>query len=131
MALAGLVIALYSCQTEVDFPQLPYDARVVIQGIIEPDSVPVVFFNRTIPYLSGTTDPAKLVIRNASVTIRSAGETDHLTLDSTYLPLDCKYTYFYKGKIAADTQCNVYIRDHRSGQNLYGNNNNFSYPCYH
>jgi hypothetical protein len=100
--LTGLVMALYGCQTEVDFPQLPYDARAIIQGVIEPDSVPIVHFNRTVPYLSGTTDPAKLVIRNAAVTIHSAGETDHLTLDSTYLPLDCKYTYFYRGKIAAE-----------------------------
>ena len=95
-------MALYGCQTEVDFPQLPYDARAIIQGVIEPDSVPIVHFNRTVPYLSGTTDPAKLVIRNAAVTIHSAGETDHLTLDSIYLPLDCKYTYFYRGKIAAE-----------------------------
>lgn len=101
MPLAGLVIALYSCQTEVDFPQLPYDARVVIQCIMEPDSVPVVYLNRTVPYLSGTTDPAKLVIRNASVKIHSDGETDHLLLDSLYLPLDCRYAYFYRGKIAA------------------------------
>jgi hypothetical protein len=97
--LFGLVIALCGCQTEVDFPQLPYDARVVIQGILEPDSVPVVYFNRTVPYLSGTTDPVKLAIRNASVTIRSQGEIEQLTFDSLYLPLDCKYAYFYKGNI--------------------------------
>jgi Domain of unknown function (DUF4249) len=95
-------MALYSCQTEVDFPQLPYDERAIIQGVIEPDSVPIVHFNRTVPYLSGTTDAANLVIRNASVRIHSAGHTDHLTLDSMYLPLDCKYTYFYRGKIAAE-----------------------------
>jgi hypothetical protein len=97
--LFGLVIALCGCQTEVDFPQLPYDARVVIQGILELDSVPVVYFNRTVPYLSGTTDPVKLAIRNASVTIRSQGEIEQLTFDSLYLPLDCKYAYFYKGNI--------------------------------
>ena len=67
VSLTGLVMALYGCQTEVDFPQLPYDARAIIQGVIEPDSVPIVHFNRTVPYLSGTTDPAKLVIRNAAV----------------------------------------------------------------
>jgi len=108
--MTGLVMALCSCQTEVDFPQLPYDARVIIQGVVEPDSLPVVFLNRTIPYLSGPTDPAKLVIRNASVTIRSAGETDHLTLDSTYLPLDCKYAYFYKGKIPVTRNATYTLR---------------------
>ncbi len=99
MLVPSLVIALFNCQTEVDFPQLPYDSRVIIQGIMEPDTVPVVYFNRTVPYLSGTTDPGSLAIRNATVTISSAGEADVLKFDSLYLPLDCRYSYFYKGNI--------------------------------
>ena len=94
-------IMVLNCQTEVDLPQAPYDSRVIIQGIMEPDSVPIVYLNRTVPYLSGSTDPAKLAIRNATVTIGAEGETDHLKFDSMHLPLDCKYSYFYKGTIPA------------------------------
>lgn len=97
-----MVIApVFNCQTEVDLPQLPYDERVIIQGVIEPDSVPVVYFNRTVPYLSGVTDASKLVIRNAAVSVSALGESDQLQLDSSYLPLDCRYDYFYKGNIKA------------------------------
>ncbi|MBA4053972.1 MAG: hypothetical protein C0490_04600 [Marivirga sp.] len=98
-----LVIAsnMFKCQTEVALPQLPYEERVIIQGVMEPDSVPIVHFNRTVPYLSATTDAAKLVIRNADITVTTSGESDQLALDSTYLPLDCRYDYFYKGSIKA------------------------------
>ncbi len=98
--IIGIVVALSNCQTEVDLAQLPYDSRVVIQGVVEPDSLPIVYLNRTVPYLSGTTDPAKLAIRNAIVTISAEGEIDHLKFDSMHLPLDCKYSYFYKGTIS-------------------------------
>lgn len=97
--LVVIALAAFNCQTEVALPQLPYDGRVIIQGVIESDSVPVVRFNRTVPYLSATTDAAQLVIRNATITISDAAETDHLTLDSTYLPLDCRFDFFYKGTI--------------------------------
>ncbi|MEX1238334.1 MAG: DUF4249 family protein [Cyclobacteriaceae bacterium] len=89
----------FRCQQEVALPHLPYEERVVIQGIMEPDSVPIVYFNRTVPYLSGITDPALLVIRDASMVITSPGESDQLFPDSVFLPLDCKYSYFYKGNI--------------------------------
>jgi hypothetical protein len=92
---------VWACQSEVDLPQLPYDAKVIIQGIMEPDSVAIVYFNRTVPYLEGTTDPARLVIRNASVIVSSSSESDQLYLDSVYLPLDCSYSYFYRGNIKA------------------------------
>lgn len=87
------------CQNEVPLPQLPYDERVIIQGIIEPDSVPIVYLNRTVPYLSGTTDPASLVVRNALVTVSNAEETDYLFLDSVYLPMDCRFSFFYRGNL--------------------------------
>lgn len=92
---------IFGCQTELDLPQLPYEPKVIIQGIMEPDSLPIVYFNRTIPYLDGTTDPARLVVRNASMVVRSADEEDQLFLDSVFLPLDCRYSYFYKGNIKA------------------------------
>jgi len=101
LILATVATVLFNCQTEVELPQLPYDERVIIQGMIEPDSVPIVYFNGTVPYLTGTTDPAKLVIRNAIITVNGLGESDVLKLDSTYLPLDCRFDYFYKGSIIA------------------------------
>lgn len=94
-----LLIALISvkCQKEIVIPQLPYESKVVIQGIVEPDSFPIVYINRTVPYLSGTTDPADLIVRNATVTISSKEGTDPLYLDSVYIAFECKYAYFYKG----------------------------------
>ncbi|MCI0750256.1 MAG: DUF4249 domain-containing protein [Flammeovirgaceae bacterium] len=93
------IAASIGCQKEVELPQLPYESRAIIQGIVEPDSVPIVFFNRTVPYLSGETDPGKLVIRNADVTVSSIEGSDQLFLDSIYLPLDCKFSYFYRGSV--------------------------------
>jgi hypothetical protein len=87
------------CQQEVALPRLPYEERVVIQGIMEPDSLPIIYFNRTVPYLSGTTDPAALVIRDCKITIHSATETEQLNLDSVFLPMDCRYNFFYKGNL--------------------------------
>jgi Domain of unknown function (DUF4249) len=95
---AGLACVV-SCQKEVVLPQLPYDSRVIIQGIVEPDSLPIVYFNRTVPYLSGTTNPADLVIRNAKVTVSSLDGSDQLILDSAYQHMDCKYLFFYKGNV--------------------------------
>lgn len=95
-----VVAALFSrCQQEVAVPKLPYEPRVVIQGIVEPDSVPVVYFNRTVPYLSDIIDPGELVVRGAAIVVTSPGESDNLFLDSVFLPLDCKFSYFYRGTI--------------------------------
>lgn len=93
------VVTGIRCQNEVPLPQLAYDERVIIQGIIEPDSVPIVYLNRTVPYLSGTTDPASLVVRNALVMVSSEEETDYLFLDSVYLPMDCRFSFFYRGNL--------------------------------
>lgn len=90
---------IFSCQKEVFVPQPPYAGKVSIQGIVEPDSIPVVYFNRTVPYLTGSTNTADLIIRNAMIKISNLGESDILTLDSTYSKVDCRYNYFYKGSL--------------------------------
>lgn len=102
--LVILIVGLIGicCQNEVPLPQLPYDERVIIQGVVEPDSVPIVYLNRTVPYLSGTTNPAQLVVRNAIVTVSTVETTDNLFLDSVFLPMDCNYAYFYKGNIPVE-----------------------------
>jgi hypothetical protein len=97
----AIVATLFNCTKEIVLPQLPYDGRVSIQGIVEPDSIPRVYFNRTVPYLTGSTNTADLVIRNAIVKISSLGESDILSLDSTYDKVDCRYLYFYNGNVKA------------------------------
>ncbi len=99
--ITGIILTAWACQSEIDLPRLPYDTEVIIQGVMEPDSVAIVYFNRTVPYLDGTTDPAKLVIRNADIVVQSSYESDRLYLDSVYLPLDCRYSYFYRGNTKA------------------------------
>lgn len=109
----GATLIAIACQTEIDLPQLSYESKVIIQGIMEPDSVAIVHFNRTVPYLQGTTDPARLVIRNAVVIVSSSDESDQLHLDSVYLPLDCSYNYFYEGniKVRRNTSYTLTISD--------------------
>ena len=94
-----ILILFLTCQQEIVLPDLPYESRVIIQGFIEPDSVPVVYFNRAVPYISGTTNPAELVIRHARIIVGSVDEEDVLELDSTFVHMDCRYSYFYKGHI--------------------------------
>jgi Domain of unknown function (DUF4249) len=100
--IAFSIVLLYlffiiSCEKEITVPQPPYQEKVSIQGILEPDSVPIVYFNRTTPFLSATTLPNALVIRNATIKITGDNNTDILTLDSTYDRIYCLYSYFYKG----------------------------------
>lgn len=94
----AFILLLSACVKEVFIAQPPYESRVSIQGIIETDSVPKVYFNRTVPYLTGSTNTADLVIRHAAITIEAPGQpTDVLRLDSTYDRVDCRYIYVYKG----------------------------------
>jgi hypothetical protein len=94
-----IMIFLSSCQKDIVVPQPPYDSRVSIQGLIEPDSIPVIYFNKTVPYFANTTNTADLVIRNATIKISSGNSTDSLTLDSILNRVNCKYIYFYKGTV--------------------------------
>jgi hypothetical protein len=94
---AIVTLFLFSCEKEITIPQPDYTPKVSIQGILEPDSVPLVFFNRTTPFLSATTNTGQLVIRNATVKITGSNTTDVLKLDSLYDRIYCQYSYFYKG----------------------------------
>lgn len=95
--IIAIVTTLFNCTKEIVLPQLPYEGRVSIQGIVEPDSIPRVYFNRTVPYLTGSTNTADLVIRNAIIKISSFNESDILRFDSIYDKVDCRYLYFYQG----------------------------------
>lgn len=104
---------LFSCQKEIAIPQPPYEGKVSIEGVVEPDSVPMVYFNRTVPYLTGSINTADLVIRNAVIKVSSPEETDVLTLDSVLNKVDCRYDYFYRGSIPvkANTAYTLTITD--------------------
>ena len=107
-----------SCQKDIVVPQPPYDSRVSIQGLIEPDSIPVIYFNKTVPYFSNSTNTADLVIRYATIKITSSSGTDVLTLDSILNRVNCKYIYFYKG--AVPIQWNTtYVLSINSGTETY------------
>ena len=93
------LFSLYSCQKTITIAPPPYNSKPSIQGMLEPDSVPVIYFNRTVPYFDSKLSFASLIIRNATVQITSAGGTDILHLDSTYDKLYCQYNYYYKGNI--------------------------------
>lgn len=122
IALKGILILLiglsFSCQKEIFIPQPPYIGKVSIEGIVEPDSLPIVYLNRTVPYLTGSTNTTDLIIRNALVKISRLGETDILKLDSIYSKVDCRYNYFYKGTIPAKLNT-TYTLEITDGPNKY------------
>ncbi len=111
--LLAAVCFIIGCQKEIILSQPPYTSRPSIQGLIEPDSIPIIYFNRTIPFFTGSTNTGSLVIRNAIVELTSVNGTDIFYLDSTYDRILCKYFYFYKGTtpILWNTTYNLSITD--------------------
>ncbi len=109
---------LFNCQKEVFLPQIPYDSRVSIQGIVEVDSVPIVYFNRTVPYLTGSTNTGDLVVRNAIIKISTLGEYDILKLDSVYDKVNCSNLYFYKGSMKVKSNM-TYTLEINDGTKMY------------
>ncbi len=93
------VFFLYSCEKTITISPPSYISKPSIQSMLEPDSVPVVYFNRTVPYFDSKVSFASLVIRNAIVQVMSTSGTDVLRLDSSYDKLYCQYNYYYKGTI--------------------------------
>jgi hypothetical protein len=100
--LSVTIFFLYSCQKTITVTPPPYQSKPSIQGMLEPDSVPVIYLNRTVPYFDKKISFADLVIRNAVVQISSNGATDILRLDSSYDKLYCQYNYYYKGSIPVE-----------------------------
>lgn len=102
---AFTLLFLPSCEKNISVKQPDYANKVSIQGFIEPDSIPILYFNQTVPYFDKAIKKNQLVIRNASITIQSNAETDQLTLDSVFDKVDCQFNYYYRGqkKIVANT----------------------------
>lgn len=89
-----------SCEKTITITAPSYSGKVSIQSMLEPDSVPIVYFNRTVPYFDKKVSFADLVIRNASVKISNGTSVDVLLLDSVYDRIYCQYNYYFKGYTA-------------------------------
>ena len=96
-----LIVAVIfsSCEKNITIAPPSYQDKPSIQSMLEIDSVPVVYFNRTVPYFGADLSLQALVIRNASIKITSNGITDSLRFDSVYSKTYCQYNYYYKGTI--------------------------------
>lgn len=92
-------VICHSCQKEISVPSPGYTEKPSIQGILEVDSFPKIYLNRTTIFLSPVTKTSEQVVRNAIVTITGNNIVDHLTLDSIYDYLYCQYVYYYEGKV--------------------------------
>lgn len=99
IAIISASIPFFSCEKTITIAPPPYVGKVSIQSMLEPDSIPVVYFNRTVPYFDKKVSFADLVVRNATVKISDGSYTDMLKLDSSYDKIYCQYNYYYKGTL--------------------------------
>ena len=98
IAVLGITL-FFSCEKSITITPPPYQDKPSIQSMLEVDSVPVVYFNRTVPYFGKDLSLAALTIRNAVIKITGNGFTDSLRFDSVYSKTYCQYDYYYKGSI--------------------------------
>ena len=87
-----------SCEKTITITPPDYTGRASIQSMLEPDSLPIVYYNRTVPFFDKKVSFADLVFRNADVKISNGSTTDILLLDSVYDKIYCEYNYYYSGK---------------------------------
>lgn len=90
-------VFLFSCEKTITITPPPYQGKASIQSMLEPDSLPIVYFNRTVPYFDKKVSFADLVIRNAIIQISNGTTTDILLLDSVFDKIYCQYNYYYRG----------------------------------
>ncbi len=76
-------IILFSCVEVIENPNLPFEERIVVYGILEPNVPLELFINKTIPAL--TEYPSFSILRDANVQIESEGRIYVLYVkDSVY-----------------------------------------------
>jgi hypothetical protein len=92
-----IAFILFACEKTITISPPSYQSKPSIQGMLEPDSLPVIYFNRTVPYFDQKIKFSDLVIRNASVRISDGLNTYTLFLDSVFDRTYCQFNYFYKG----------------------------------
>ncbi len=97
ISIAFISIVLFSCEKIITISAPPYTSKPSIQCMLEPDSLPKVYFNNTVPYFDKKVSFQDLVIRNAQIKIQSSLGIDNLHLDSVYNKIFCQYDYFYIG----------------------------------
>jgi hypothetical protein len=97
--LAIVIIFFIGCQKDINIPQPPYDSKVSIQSLIEPDSLPKVYLYHTVPFFDPRIFNAQLVLREAEVKILGDGNVDILHLDSIYDKVNCDYNFWFVGSI--------------------------------
>lgn len=97
--LIVICIIFYSCEKTITITPPTYLSRPSIQCMLEPDSLSIVYFNRTVPYFNENFLFRDLIIRNAQIKIQSSAGTDNLKLDSVYDKSFCQYNYYYKGSM--------------------------------
>jgi hypothetical protein len=92
-------LAFAACTKVITVKPPNYFGKPSIQCMLEPDSVPKVYFNQTLPFFDQKVSFQDLIIRNAQIKILSSFGTDSLKIDSVYNGIYCQYDYFYKGSI--------------------------------
>ena len=97
ISMLAVSIVLFACEKVITIMPPPYNTKPSIQSMLEPDSLPKVYFNITVPYFDKKVSFQDLVIRNAQIKIQSTVGTDSLKLDSVYNKIYCQYDYYYKG----------------------------------
>lgn len=120
LSLIILAVAMMfsSCEKNITIPQPAYNGKVSIQSMIETDSVPAVYFNRTVPYFDKKVTFNDLVIRNAQINIKSSAGADSLRLDSVYDRIYCEYDYYYKGTVPIQSD-KIYTLTIKNGTDTY------------
>lgn len=92
-----VAISVFSCEKVITITPPPYQSRLSIQSMLEPDSLPIVYFNKTVPYFDQKVSFSDLVIRNAVIKISDGAIEDTLKMDSVYDKIYCQFNYYYKG----------------------------------
>lgn len=108
----------FSCEKNIAVSLPAYSEKVSIQSMIEKDSMPTVYFNKTVPYFDKKVSFQDLVIRNAQIELQSTAGTDSLKLDSVFNRIYCEYDYYYKGSkpVQSNQQYTLTIK---SGTDVY------------
>lgn len=112
---------LLACQKIITVNPPSYNGKVSIQGFIEPDSVPLLYFNKTVPYFGKEIKKNQLIIRDAQIRINGGKSADMLTLDSIFDKIDCQYNYFYRGHQAIQENHSYQLNILSNGKNYTAN----------
>jgi hypothetical protein len=116
--LLSLSIIFGACEKVITISPPAYISKPSIQCMLEPDSIPKVYFNNTVPFFDKKISFQDLVIRNAQIKIQSILGTDSLKLDSVYDKIYCEYDYFYKASVAIQNNT-VYTINIKSGNDIF------------